>query len=88
MLNGELVNLVLNVELVRLLLKGELFWMSDWAHVMSGWARLCKSSSTWCLNVELVNLVFECRARPPIVEGRALLDERLGSCNERLGSSL
>ena len=46
--------------------------MSDWAHGMSGWARLCKLS-------ELVNLVFEWRAR---------LDERLGSWNERLGSSL
>ena len=32
-------------------LKGELVWVSDWAHVMSGWALLCRLE-------ELVNLVL------------------------------
>ena len=35
-----------------MVLDGELVWMSDWAHGMSGWARLCKMS-------ELVNLVLD-----------------------------
>ena len=46
--------------------------MSDWAHGMSGWARLCK-------------FVRACQLG---VGRRARLDERLGSWNERLGSSL
>ena len=44
--------------------------MSDWAHGMSGWARLCKFV----------------RARQLSVEWRARPDERLGSWCERLGS--
>ena len=35
-----------------MVLDGELVWMSDWAHGMSGWARLCQMS-------ELVNLVLD-----------------------------
>ena len=33
------------------MLNGELVWISDWAHGMSDWARLCKLQ-------ELVNLVL------------------------------